>query len=163
MSARAGRRGRFTRSGLYGFASPALALLLLSGEQLYRLLEGKCVRIGSSRQRGKDPCMADIGTIPTAAQRHGAAVRMLAELAHHLRASTPFCWRVGEQDHGAVQADGQHVVIGSERLEGRPMLDVRAKTADAGDDRLAGLRMSSKRSRQCKQPQCGLEVYVGQL
>ena len=96
--------------------------------------------------------MTDIGAVTPSIEADDAALGMLAELTHELRSAPSLSRRFGEQDDGAVQADGQHVVIGGERFEGRSVLDVSAETANAGNDRLTGLGVPPQFARQCQQP-----------
>src|SRR4029077_13738003 len=118
-----------------------------------RLLERERSRIRVSRDGRDYTVMADIGAIAPLIQPDGAPFGMGAKLAQQLWPAAALGCRFSQQHDGAVQADRQHVVIGAERFEARSVLDVRAETADAGDNRLARLRMSPELARQCKQPQ----------
>jgi hypothetical protein len=77
---------------------------------------------------------------------------MLAEFAQQPWPRPSLRYRFGEQDDGSVHANRQHVIVRSQRLEYRPMLDVGAETADAGKDRLACFGMPPKLARQGQQP-----------
>src|SRR2546423_15559986 len=141
---RAGRlcdssRLRRRRRRSAGLALSALTFLALHGEQGDRLLKRESLWIGTSRQRGEDPVMADIRPVTPAVQTDRAApFRMLAELAHELRAPPAVgCGLAGHHDE-PVQADGQYVIVLGEGFEGLSVLDVGAKPTDAGNDRLAG-------------------------
>src|SRR6516164_3518779 len=105
--------------------------------------------------------MADIGAVTPGVYNDGTAFGMLAELTQQPRPRPSLRRRFGEQDDGPVHADGQHVIIGSERLEGRPMLDVRTEAADSRNDRLACLGMPPELARQGEQSQSSVEIDIG--
>ena len=107
--------------------------------------------------------MADIWSITPGVYGNGAAFGMLAELTQQPRPRPPLRCGFREQHDGSVQADGQHVIIGSERFEGCPMLDIGAETADSGKDRLTGLGMAPELAGQPEQPQSGVEIDISRL
>ena len=85
---------------------------------------------------------------------------MSADFAQRLYcfAAAPFAF--GEQGGGAVEADAQHVV-GFQRDEGLAVLEIRAETADAGDDHLAGFGMGSDIAGQGQQADSDCQIEVG--
>src|SRR5215469_1466812 len=107
--------------------------------------------------------MADIGAVTPGVYNDGTAFGMLAELTQQPRPRPSLRRRFGEQDDGPVHADGQNVIIGSERLEDCTVPYVGAETADAGKDRLACLGMPPQFARQGEQPQSGVEIDIDRL
>src|SRR5215216_68220 len=107
--------------------------------------------------------MADIGSVAAAVEADRAALRVRPDLAQQLRAAPLPALGLGEQGHGAVEADRQHVVIGPERGELRTVLYIRAEPADPGGDRLAGLGVAPDFARQGQEAQRRLEIDIGRL
>jgi len=107
--------------------------------------------------------MADIRAITPGVYGNGAAFGMIAELTQQPRPRSSLCCGFREQHDGSVHTDRQHVIIGSERLEGRTMFDIGAETADSGKDRLACLGVVPQLTRQREQPQSGIEIDIGRL
>src|SRR3546814_12051089 len=66
--------------------------------------------------------------------------------------------RLGDQRHGAVEADAEHVVAFGQRAVGRAVLHVGAVAADAGTDRLAVLWVRADLARQGEQGQSFVEI-----
>src|SRR5437868_323170 len=163
---RAGRlcdssRLRRRRRRSAGLALSALTFLALHGEQGDRLLKRESLWIGTSRQRGEDPVMADIRPVTPAVQTdRAAAFGMLAELAHELRPAPALACGFAEQNDGSVQADGQYVIVLGEGFKSLSVLDVGAKPTDAGNDRLAGFRVQAQLARQCQKTQRGVEIDI---
>src|SRR5262245_45549486 len=101
--------------------------------------------------------MPDIRTVAAAIDRNRAALRVLADFAQDLRCpATTAVARLGYNGDGAIEADSQHVVVSAYRGEGFAVFEIRAKPADARDDRFAAVGMPTDLARQGQQPQRGV-------
>ena len=108
-------------------------------------------------QGGVDLAVLGVGAVAALVQGDRLLVRRVLAQGPEGRALAPRRG-LGDQDHGAVQADGQDVVVLGQGLVGRLVLHVGAVAADAGQDRLAGLGVRSDLARQGEQRQGRLEV-----
>src|SRR5579884_16706 len=151
--------GRFG-GGLARLAA-ALSLVALRRDQGNRLVERQRVGIGAARQRSDDPVVADIGAVAAAVEADRAAIGMSADLAHELRPAPLPAGRLRQQRDGAVEADGQDIVIGRKRFEDPSVLEVGAEAADAGEDRFAGFGVAPDFARQREQLQRRREIDIG--
>ncbi len=81
-----------------------------------------------------------------------AAIRMLAEFAPRGRAEAAalrgFQFLLGDQRDRAIEADIEDLVAVLEIGVNFSVLDIRPEASDAGEDRLAILRMRADRARQ---------------
>ena len=116
-------------------------------------------------QRGVDAVMADIGAVAALLDHHRATlVGMVAERAAGIGAEAAAFAGIelllGDQRDRAIEPDVEHVVAGLEIGVGLAVLDVGAEAADAGQDRLAVLRMLADLARQRQQAERALEVDV---
>src|SRR4051812_36036112 len=139
------------RRRLLGAALRRLLLLLAAlgraarRQQRRRLLEGELVGIDAARQGRADIAPGQIGTEAALMQRDlGLVGGMLADGAQRGGLGL----RLGEQRHGAVEADGQHVVVAAEAFEQLAHSYIGSEAADAGGDRLLRLRMEPDLARQ---------------
>src|SRR5260221_4271784 len=168
------RFGRFSRPGLgacrrlrlrrWFLAALALALLalgLLCLEQLDGGLERQALGLHRAGHGGEQPVMADIGSITSLEELdRRAVIGVQPDGAQWLRRLAALAW-LGEQADGAIEPDGQHVVIGRQRLEGGAVLEIGTEAAEPGGDRLAGFRVLADLARQGEQAQRGVEIDIG--
>src|SRR5260221_10701076 len=120
----------------------------LGREQLDRLLERHCLGLDLAGQRGVDALMTDIRAVAAAEQVDRRTVRwVIAEDAQRRRPTPAALFGLGQQAHGAIEADGEHVVVFGERLVEIVMFDVGPETANGGDDLLARVGMEAYLAR----------------
>ena len=141
-----------------GTASCPAALGGLLGDQRDRLLERHRHRVLALGQRRIDLLEIDIGSVFAVADGDLAAVRMLAQLLQRRRrsavaAASALGLLLGDDRHGAVEADREHVLDAFEIGVGAVMQHERPVAAEAGGDHLAGFGMLADIARQRQQRQ----------
>src|SRR6185503_1990790 len=114
---------------------------------------------------GVDAVVADIRAVAAVLDHHRAAlVGMFAERLPRVGAETAALagigFLLGDQGDRAIEAYGQDVFAGIEIGVGLAVLDVGPEAADAGDDRLAVLRVDADFARQREQRQRLFQVDV---
>src|SRR5689334_14975833 len=102
--------------------------------------------------------MADVRAVAPAIEADCASYGMRTEVAQQLRTPAPLRCRLCQQHDGAVEPNGQHVVVGAQRLVDRAVLDVGPEPADPRDNRLAALGVAAELAGQREEPQGGFEV-----
>src|ERR1041385_7408870 len=152
-------RALATRSGLRA------GLLGARLDQADRLVERDLVRHDVVRNGGVDAVVGHIR--PVAAllyQDRSAALWMLANRAARIAAEAPsLAWvgaLLGDQRHGAVEADRENLIDRVEACISLGVLDVRPEAADPGDDGLAVLRDLADLARQREELQGLVEIDV---
>src|SRR4029078_5018971 len=90
---------------------------------------------------GVDAIVTHVGAVAAVlGDDHAALVRMLADLSARIvtkaAALSGVCLLLLDQRDGAVQSDGQDVLVGADVGKRLAMLDVGTKAADALNDRL---------------------------
>ena len=117
-----------------------------------------------ARDRGVDAAGRDIGAVAAALDRDTAKRRMIAERLAGIGAETAAARALGDllgdQRHRAIEPDVEHLVAGLEAGIGLLMAHERPEAAEAGRDRLAGLRMLADLARQRQQLQRQFEFDV---
>ena len=100
--------------------------------------------------------MLHIGAVAALFQGYRrAVVGVGAELAQHRAAALA---GFGQQNHGAVEADGEHVIALLQRFELVVMFDIGAEAPDAGADHLAAFGMRADIARQRQQADGGRQI-----
>src|SRR6185437_15127872 len=150
------------RRRLAALALALLALGLLRLEQFDGGFERQILRLDRAGHRREQPVMGDIGAVTSLEELDRVAViGVRAHGAQRLRRLAAPLARLGEENDGAIEADGQHVVLGGQRLEGGAVFQIGAEAADPGDDLLAGLRVIADVARQGEEPARRVEVDIG--
>ena len=127
-------------------------LLALLGQQAHCLVEGDRFHFDVARQVGDAVAVLGVGAEAALADLNRLAIlRVEAERPH-------LGLRLGEQVHGAVHAERQHVVARLQRLVGGAEADVGAEAADSGGDLAARIRVAADHARQRQQRQRPVEV-----
>src|SRR5581483_711512 len=106
----------------------------------------------------------DIGAVAAVLQCNGTKARMIAKRLAGISAEAPartLCGLLGNQRHGAVESDIEDLVARFQARIGLVMADEWPEAADAGGDRLAGLRMLADLARQRQQLQRKLQLDIG--
>ena len=111
-------------------------------------------------QRRHGFAMLHIRPIAAGMQRDRRAIfRMLADFLARAAALTLLLRRFGQQNHGAIDADGGGIVF-FERRVSAVMLQIGAEAADAGFDDFPRFRMIADLPRQGEQAQRDLKIHI---